>query len=132
MPCLYNTTNVSEKSSTRIPSKTKPKHQPYGLTILYEDRDIIVVDKMNGLLTIGTGKGIDNERTAHYLLNNYVQKGNTKSKNRVFIVHRLDKDTSGIVVFAKNIKAKEYLQAEWASFTKKYYAVVNGVLSEDA
>ena len=121
---------MSEKKSATKSGKSSSKHQPYGLTILFEDRDIIVVDKINGLLTIGTGKGRDNERTAHYLLNNYVQKGNIRSKNRVYIVHRLDKDTSGILVFAKNIKAKDYLQKEWSSFKKKYYAVVNGRMPE--
>ncbi|MBU0961842.1 MAG: RNA pseudouridine synthase, partial [Proteobacteria bacterium] len=92
--------------------KSPPKkYQPRGLTILYEDRDILVVEKVNGLLTVGTEK--DKENTAYYRLTDYVRKGIQKSKNRVFIVHRLDRDTSGILVFAKNAKAKHYLQEEW-------------------
>lgn len=71
---------------------------------------------MSGLLTVGNEKV--REKTAYYLLNEYVRKGNHKSRNRVFIVHRLDKDTSGVIVFAKNINAKRYLQDEWQTFKK--------------
>ena len=106
----------------------KKKHQPRGLSILYEDRDILVVDKMSGLLTVSTDKV--REKTAYFLLNDYVRKGNSRSRNRIFIVHRLDRDTSGVIVFAKNEKAKRYLQEEWQGFTKKYYAVVHGRLPE--
>ena len=109
--------------------KSPPKkYQPRGLSILYEDNDILVVDKMSGLLTVSTERERDN--TAYYLLNNYVRKGNQKSRNRVFIVHRLDRDTSGVLVFAKSENAKRYLQEEWHGFTKKYYAVVHGRLPE--
>lgn len=109
----------------KSPSK---KHQPKGLTILFEDRDLLVVNKSNGLLTVSTDK--EKEKTAYALLNNYVRKGNSKSKNRVFIVHRLDRDTSGVLVFAKSEKAKSYLQEHWATFDKVYYAVVHGILKE--
>ena len=109
--------------------KSPPKrYQPKGLSILYEDHDILVVDKMSGLLTVSTEKVREN--TAYFLLNTYVRKGNQKSRNRVFIVHRLDGDTSGIIVFAKNENAKRYLQDEWHGFKKKYYAVVHGTLSK--
>ena len=104
------------------------KHQPRGLMILYEDRDIIVVDKINGLLTMGTDR--EKENTAYYILTNYVRKGNPRSPNRVFIVHRLDRDTSGILVFAKTETVKRFLQDNWSDFTKKYIAVVHGSLAE--
>jgi tRNA pseudouridine32 synthase/23S rRNA pseudouridine746 synthase/23S rRNA pseudouridine1911/1915/1917 synthase len=104
------------------------KHQPKGLAILYEDQDILVVNKTNGLLTVSTDS--EKEKTAYFLLNDYVKKGNARSKNRVFIVHRLDRETSGILVFAKNEKAKRYLQAEWKEFNKIYFAVVHGRLPE--
>lgn len=104
------------------------KHQPKGLEIIYEDRDIIVVSKVSGLLTIGTEK--DKHHSAHFLLNEYVKRGNSKSKERVYIVHRLDRDTSGILVFAKSEKTKSYLQENWSDFTKKYVAVVTGNLTE--
>ena len=112
-----------EKDFKRSPKK----YQPRGLSILYEDRDILVVDKRSGLLTVSTQKVKEN--TAYYLLTSYVRKGNQRSRNRIFIVHRLDRDTSGILVFAKNEYAKRYLQDEWHGFKKKYYAVVHGTLS---
>jgi len=109
------------------PFKSPPKkHQPKGLSIIYEDHDILVVDKISGLLTISNDKVREN--TAYYLLNNYVRKGNPKSRKRIFIVHRLDQDTSGIIVFAKTEQAKRYLQDEWQAFQKTYHTVVHGTL----
>ena len=109
--------------------KSPPKrYHPRGLSILYEDHDILVVDKRSGLLTVSTEKVREN--TAYFLLNKYVRKGNQKSRNRVFIVHRLDRDTSGVIVFAKNEISKRYLQEEWQEFKKKYYAVVQGRLPQ--
>lgn len=104
------------------------KYQPHGMTILFEDRDIIVVDKVSGLLTMSTES--EREKTAYSLLTNYVRKGVHRSRNRIFIVHRLDRDTSGVLVFAKSEDAKRYLQDEWHDFKKTYYAVVRGALVE--
>ncbi len=107
------------------PFKAAPKkHQPKGISIIYEDKFILVVEKQAGLLTVGTDK--ERNRTAQALLNTYVKKGNSKSQNRVFIVHRLDKDTSGILVFAKTPQIKVALQENWKAFSKTYYAIVNG------
>ena len=114
---------MNDNKAPKLPPK---KYQPSGLTILYEDQEIIVVDKAPGLLTIGTDR--EKERTAHYLLNDYVMRGNAKSKNRVYIVHRLDRETSGILVFAKNEQAKQFMQENWQDFAKKYVAVVQGKL----
>lgn len=97
---------------------------PRGLLILYEDRDILVVDKPAGLLTMGTDA--DKTRTAYYALTDYVRKGYSKSPNRIFIVHRLDRETSGILVFAKNREAQHYLQDHWDETAKRYIAVVHG------
>jgi len=109
--------------------KSSPKRfHPRGLTICYEDRDIIVVDKSSGLLTVSTNKVREN--TAFHLLMNYVKRGNLKSDRRVFVVHRLDRDTSGTLVFAKTLQAKLYLQEAWQGFQKIYIAVVNGHLPE--
>lgn len=108
--------------------RASTKHQPKGLTILYEDQDILVVNKSAGLLSISTDR--EKEKTAYFLLTDYVKKGNSRSKSRIFIVHRLDRETSGVLVFAKNEKAKRYLQDEWKSFDKTYYAVVHGNLVE--
>jgi len=95
-----------------------------GLAILHEDRDIIVVAKAPGLLTIATDK--DRTRTAYHLLTDYVRKGAAKSRERVFIVHRLDRETSGVLVFARNENAKRKLQEHWDATEKHYLAVVHG------
>ena len=116
--------NQKKKSFNRPPKK----YQPKGLTVLYEDHDILVVDKATGLLTVSSEKVREN--TAYFLLTDYVRKGNRKSKNRLFIVHRLDRDTSGVIVFAKNEVSKRFLQKEWHGFQKKYYAVIHGTLSK--
>ncbi|MEN8198798.1 MAG: RluA family pseudouridine synthase [Thermodesulfobacteriota bacterium] len=109
--------------------KQPPKRfQPKGLAVLYEDHDILVVDKQSGLLTMSTGKA--GEKTAYTLLTDYVRRGNPKSKNRIFIVHRLDKETSGVLVFAKTEKAKRSLQDNWQNFNKKYSAVILGTLNK--
>jgi RluA family pseudouridine synthase len=106
------------------PSRPKTKSLPQGLVIIHEDRDIIVVDKPAGLLTMGTDK--EKSRTAYFILTDYVRKGFARSRNRIFIVHRLDRDTSGILVFAKNEEAKLRLQGQWEETKKKYLAVVHG------
>ena len=106
----------------------KKRHQPKGLEILYEDKDILVVDKPAGLLTVGTANNKTN--TAYYKLTDYVRKGNSKSRNRIFIVHRLDQSTSGVLVFAKNEEAKFRLQSHWKDTEKKYVAVVYGQLAK--
>jgi len=107
-----------------IPFNCSVRHQPQGLELLYEDRDIIVVDKAPGLLTIATDK--KQIQTAYYRLMEYVRKGDPRSRNRIFIVHRLDRDVSGILVFAKSSEAKEHLQEHWAETEKKYLTVAHG------
>lgn len=116
-----------QKSETNFKSPAK-RHQPRGLDIIYEDKDILVVDKACGLLTVSTERVRDN--TAYYRLNSYVRKGNQKSRKQVFIVHRLDRDTSGLLIFAKSEEAKRFLQDEWNRFDKIYYAVLVGTLPE--
>jgi 23S rRNA-/tRNA-specific pseudouridylate synthase len=94
----------------RKQNQPKGKLLPGGLAILHEDRDIIVVDKPAGLLTISTER--EKSRTAHFILNDYVRKGIAKSRNRIFVVHRLDRETSGVLIFAKSEEAKFRLQGE--------------------
>ena len=96
--------------------------------IIYEDDHIIVVNKPSGLLTIATEK--EKERTLYHIVREYLVSKNKQSK--VFIVHRLDKDTSGIVVFAKDEKTKNKLQEHWNEYVslREYIAVVHGVLDK--
>jgi tRNA pseudouridine32 synthase / 23S rRNA pseudouridine746 synthase len=103
------------------------KYQPKGLTVLHEDKDIIVVEKPCGLLSIGTDR--DKSRTVHSILNEYVRKGDPRSRNRVYIVHRLDRETSGILILAKSESAKIFLQEHWPETDKRYLTVVYGSLT---
>ena len=103
---------------------------PRGFAILYEDADILVVDKPAGLLTMGTDR--EKTRTAYFILTDYVRKGVAKSRKRIFIVHRLDRETSGVVIFAKNHQAKLRLQGQWQDVKKTYLAVVHGQCEKGA
>lgn len=94
------------------------------IEIVYEDRNIIVVNKESGLLTIGTNK--ERDRTLYNEVKEYVKK--QYPKNKIFIVHRLDKDTSGLVLFAKSELEKKKWQSIWNEVSRKYYAIVEGKL----
>lgn len=112
------------KNAPRAPRR----HRPQGLEILYEDRDIVVIDKECGLLTNSPHR--DQENTAERFLTDYVRKGNSKSRLRVYTVHRLDRDTSGLLVFAKSEAVKRQLQENWPGTEKRYFAVVHGRLDQ--
>jgi 23S rRNA pseudouridine1911/1915/1917 synthase len=101
-----------------------------GIRIRHEDADIIVIDKPPGLLSIASPS--EEEKTAYAFLTNHVRKGNPRGRERVWVVHRLDRETSGLMVFAKNEVAKVALQDGWDEVEKKYLAVVEGGPSSDA
>lgn len=94
------------------------------LNIVYEDNDLIVVEKASGLLSMGTER--DKTKTAYRILNDYVKSKNPR--NHVLILHRLDKETSGIMMFAKNLKTQEILQKNWNEMIleRKYVAILEG------
>jgi RluA family pseudouridine synthase len=95
-----------------------------GLTIVYEDNDLLVVEKPAGLLTMGTER--EKEATLYFMLTEYERSKSKDGEGRVFIVHRLDRDASGLIVFAKSDAAKRALQGHWKLATKKYYAITEG------
>ena len=98
--------------------------------ILYEDRDVIVIDKPAGLLSTHTRAKETN--TAEEILNDYVRKGQAKSRNHVWLVHRLDRETSGVMMFAKSEAVAEWFRANWNELTEKtYVARVAGTFAED-
>lgn len=97
------------------------------LKIVYEDKDIIVIDKKPHLLTISTDN--EKEKTLFHQVMLYLKKKN--KNNKVFIVHRLDKDTSGLIVFAKSECVKRKLQNNWEDSKRGYVTVVNGNVSKD-
>lgn len=94
------------------------------LHIMYEDDDIIVVNKGYGLLSVGTDS--KREGTAYSLLREYVKRVDPRQK--LFIVHRLDQQTSGVMLFAKSAEAKEAMQHNWNNMVleRKYAAIVKG------
>lgn len=93
------------------------------LTIIYEDNNIIVVDKPSKLLTISNKN--EKENTLYRMVSNYLKK----DKKKVFIIHRLDFDTSGVIMFAKNEKIQKLYQDNWNNLakTREYTAVVEGI-----
>ena len=117
------------KGDTVIISKTPiRKKTRTNLPIIFENEDIIVINKPSGLLSIASDK--EKGSTAYRMLMDYVQQ---KDKhNRIFVVHRLDEDTSGVLMVAKNPKIQEALQDNWNDLVEKrgYYAIVDGVLKE--
>lgn len=88
------------------------------LKIIYEDKNIIVIDKPSNLLTISTEK--EKQKTLYHEVLEYLRKKNQK----IFIIHRLDKETSGLIMFAKNQKTKEYMQNNWENVERYYVALV--------
>jgi len=101
-----------------------------GIRIRHEDADVIVIEKPAGLLSIASPS--EEEKTAYAFLTNHVRLGNPRGRERVWIVHRLDRETSGLMIFAKNEPAKVALQDGWDAVEKKYFAVVEGAPSRDA
>lgn len=108
--------------------KIRTKYVPAGIQILYEDRDIIVIDKSSGLLSVKAK--YESEKTAHHFLTNYVRKGNPRAKTELFVVHRLDRETSGVLIFAKSQEILEKFVKQWKNVEKKYLALVYGNLTE--
>ncbi|HLR59513.1 MAG TPA: RluA family pseudouridine synthase [Pseudogracilibacillus sp.] len=107
----------------------KRKERLIGLDIIYEDSHIIVINKSAGLLSVATNKG--KELTAHGELMKYVR--DKDKQNRIYVVHRLDRDTSGVMMFAKNKSIQERLQNAWDEMVtaRTYIALVHGKVKQE-
>ena len=103
-------------------------HYP-GMSILFEDEFLIVIEKEAGLLSIASDK--ETEKTAYSMLSHHVKKEDPK--NKIFVVHRLDRETSGVMLFAKNQEIQFLLQEEWKKtiMERTYIAVVEGNLDKE-
>ncbi len=99
------------------------------LPILYEDSEFIVINKPSGLLTVATMK--EKEKTAYRMVKEHVQL-ETK-KNQIFVLHRLDQETSGVLVFVKKKLLKEKLQEDWNHLvlTREYITLVEGIMEKE-
>lgn len=100
------------------------------LNIIFEDEHLIVINKMSGLLSMATDRV--KEQTAYHILSEYVKR--TNPRNRIFIVHRLDRETSGLMMFAKTPDMQESLQGNWDQIVRerKYVAVIEGQLKKES
>jgi 23S rRNA pseudouridine1911/1915/1917 synthase len=98
---------------------------PLGLAMLHEDADVIVVVKSNGLLTVATER--EKTETAQAYLNVYLKE---KGEERIHVVHRLDRESSGVLVFAKSLEAREALKDQFAEHTTErvYVAIIEGAI----
>lgn len=106
-----------------------PEEKQYrGITIIYEDQDIIVIDKHAGVLSIATNN--EKTQTAYNMLSRHVKS--QANGNKIFVVHRLDRDTSGLMMFAKSEEVQHLLQTNWSDLVSErtYIAVVEGILEE--
>lgn len=117
------------KVGDKITVYTKHIKSEFKVNILYEDKDIIVIDKPSGLLSIATTK--EKNVTAYKIVMDYLK--NKNMKNKIFVIHRLDKDTSGVLMFAKNEKVKKLYQDNWNDLVIKrtYIGIVEGKIKDD-
>jgi 23S rRNA pseudouridine1911/1915/1917 synthase len=113
-----------DRVSIKKDNQESKKIPPRGFKIVYEDDAVIVTEKPPGLLTIASET--EKTKTAYYQLNEYLKQRVPGAGERIYIVHRLDRDTSGLIVFAKNEAVKRMLQDRWNEVEKRYYAIVEG------
>ncbi len=98
-----------------------------GIRILHEDPDVIVIEKPAGLLVQALRHG--HEPSVETILTDYVRKGQWKSRKQVYLVHRLDRETSGVMMVAKTEAVQDYFRSNWNELTEKtYLARVMGTL----
>jgi len=100
----------------------------HGLKIVRLDNAIVVVDKPAGMLSMGSER--EKERTAHRILNEYLKAMTGERRQLAFIVHRLDRETSGLMILARSEAIQQALQKNWKAVTKRYLAVVEGQPAE--
>jgi 23S rRNA pseudouridine1911/1915/1917 synthase len=99
------------------------------IQILFEDATILVIDKPPDLLTMASEA--EQEKTVYFQLTEYLRGNDIRARERLWIVHRLDRETSGLMVFAKTAAAKGILQTRWEEAEKVYQAVVEGSMPDD-
>lgn len=116
--------NTGDRISVMKYDQSRKEKKLPGLKIVFEDDDLIIIDKEAGYLSVSTDK--EKARTVYSALNEYVRKHNKNA--RVFVLHRLDREVSGILIFAKSAELQEQFQKNWDNLVKKYIytAVVEG------
>lgn len=119
---------LDEDSTIDVAQKAVHRNLPEGLSVLHEDADVIVVLKTHGMLTVATER--ERDTTVQAYLNVYL---GARNKERIQVVHRLDRETSGVLVFAKNAYAREQLKEQFKehSVDRVYVAVVEGAMDPE-
>lgn len=119
---------LSPGQTVTVLAAATPRANTLPFPILYEDGELLVVDKPAGLLSMANDK--EKNRTAYHMATDYIRSQDPKA--RLFIIHRLDRDTSGVLMFAKNEAFKHALQDDWDKLVEKrgYTAVVEGAPPE--
>ncbi len=125
---VLNFDDVVKKGEKVVISTEKKEAKIGNIDIVYEDDNYLVVDKPCGMLTVSTDK--ERNRTLYHFVREYANNKNKKEK--IFIVHRLDRETSGLVLFVKDEKMKQKLQEDWenVALVREYTAVASGILEK--
>lgn len=125
----YNRILIPGDEVKLILGKVMFVHKKQALPILYEDNEFVVINKPAGLLSVATEK--EKKKTAYRMIKEHVQA--TQSKENIYVVHRLDQETSGVLLFTKNEKLKKLLQDNWNDLVKlrKYLVIVEGNFTKD-
>ena len=130
---LLESVLVNNKKVTKFDYKLHPNDTitikdkgSANLDIIYEDDDFLVINKPSGLLSISSNN--ENVKTVYHLARLYLNDKHEK----VFVLHRIDKDTSGVLAFCKNVKLRDSLQEKWNDIVlfRGYYAIVSGQMSK--
>jgi len=129
IPCMLAARNISPGDVIEIGARRAPAKAAGGLRVLYDDGDLLIVHKPAGLLTVATPG--ERDRTAFAYLREYLREHNPRQK--LFVVHRLDKLASGVLVFAKSERVKSLLQGVFSrhDIERKYWAIVEGRVQKD-
>ncbi|MDR0961174.1 MAG: RluA family pseudouridine synthase [Mediterranea sp.] len=127
--------NFPLKAGMKVQISREKNHKEFHnklLKIVYEDAYLIVIEKMPGLLSVGTER--QKERTAYHILSEYVARTSGNRNSRVQVVHRLDRDTSGLMMFAKDEHTQHTLREHWHQIVtdRRYVAVVTDEMERDA
>lgn len=123
--------SIGDRIELKSLETPKPAATPRGIPIIFEDEHLLVVEKPAGLLSVAAKEGVAAD-TAYSRLTDYVRQTQRGRGARVWIVHRLDRETSGLMVFAKTEEAKRFLQGNWEDVEKRYVAVVEGAPARES
>lgn len=122
---MLNNEDVVQISKYKVEIKVKPT---LDLQVIYEDDDFIAINKPSGLLSVANDK--EKTETAYSKITQYMRSIDKKS--RIYVIHRIDKDTSGVLVFAKNERLQDILRKKWNDYVKvrEYFAVCEGIFEK--